>query len=384
MAYDPKEKTCTAADRALIKRHAGKQGSETKKRRLRQERASKSIPLPRNSTDNNNSGTTSASTPQSRQPTQPIMAQAWSNTPIATQTRDDRNHLLPQTGSDTFWAGVGAPNWQTTTSHSSGPASRSWNDADTTSFTSFDDSSSLTPSGSCGPGVQCYFSLQSEFREPNFLDRDRQCRQAGPTQQYVPRTFGSFDSGFQDSDAFGYDLTCLSDSCDLPPAGHNHDHAGRIQNVSDTLPPQARSTQMETSVLATHANPSPLVHGEADPFESETPTDNGKQSIYGSRLGQLHFTTSQTRSSTRLERRPSWQYSPKSSNQSSWPNIDGVLVGTANRDAVTEILQSTNGAAGEMDQVQGAARSTESRFRLRLPQYPLQMRRGTIPLERES
>lgn len=329
MAYDPKEKACTPADRALIKRLAGKRGSETKKRRLRQEKASTPIYL-------SHSGPVKEASISSTTPpdvgcprNQHSMAQAWSDVPAAVHSVDGHDYSLPHPTSDNFWAEIAGPSWQTMASGPSGGTLRSWNDADTTPSTSFGRSNNVTPaqSDAGGLGTQCYFSsLQSQFKVPN---HPPECNQGQLAQHCAQRAFGSFDSGFQDSDAFGYDLTSGGDDCDPPRTGHSLEPTSRIPNAAEANPARVRPAQTEASVLAAHAHPSPLSHTDVDPLANDIPSDGGTQLVHGSVIGQRNLMTPHSRSSTQMERRPSSQSSPTSANDTSWPSVDGVLVSIA-------------------------------------------------------
>ena len=329
VAYDPEKKTCTEADRSLIKRLAGKQGSETKKRRLRQEKVSRTSSLPHADARKDESGVSSASETESHHPSQLSFSSGRSDTPATRSSTADQDLHFSQNKNDKTWAQLGPPDQQGSISHALTAVWTPWDDPGQALATSVSHKTHGTPehSETFANDFHDCFSSRSEFKEPNFIYHGSQNNPHQP-QHHVARPFGSFGSGFQESDPFDFDFTALNEQCDSMSDIYNIEHSQHVPSNSSALHSRGGLWQGRNPVRTVKCNPEAFRRDNPDPIERHALSVSSEQSHSDPALGQFSLNTPPWQPSPPIERPPSQQLSPRTPKQSLWPNVSSVLVGS--------------------------------------------------------
>lgn len=289
VAYDPAKRTCNPADRSLIKRRAGRLGSETKKRRLRRDGGGRdfaSSPIRRPLSG----ASSSASDNESKRVPQVGSAQRWPSQ-LATTCQTITPSIHTSNPVDTGnWPQMEASDWQGTHVRSSTP--KSWNDSQTTSSSeTHSNFETAADSNFFNKDFADPFALQSEFAEPN-IGGYRSQGTSQPQQQYLARPMGSFDSGFYDTESLDFGFGDID-----PPLGPAPDvqtpqptvqniTSGPIEPLSWTeWPPQSQGVQINEHSPAMNSQ-SGMNH-----FDDRAASRNSNKSRGSNRPTPLHVST---------------------------------------------------------------------------------------------
>jgi hypothetical protein len=264
----------------------------------------------------------------SETPLQLSFSSGRSDTPGSSSRTANQDLLFCQNKTDNTWVQLDPLDQQASSCHASTAVWTSWDDSGQALATSVNYARHRTPEhlATFGNDFPDSFPLCSEVKEPNVIHHGNQSYPHQP-QHHVAPPFASFGSDFREDDLFDFDFTTLNKQCGSMSDDNHIGHAQHVSSNSNVLQPLGELRQRREPVRTARCNLEAFRRDTPGPSEIHASSVSSKQSYGDPALGPFSLNTPPWQPSPPVERPPSQQLSPRTPEQSLWPNVSSVLVG---------------------------------------------------------